>query len=54
MYYNFIMDIGVFEELRYLVDLDENGSIIRLTGGEIVSGKWDKQVFKFSPKKKKN
>lgn len=53
MYYNFIMDIGVFTKSRYLIDLDDNGNIIRLTGGDIVNGEWEKRVFNFSPKDKK-
>lgn len=52
MYFNFNLELGIFEETRYLVNFDENGNIIRLTGGEVVSGEWTQSVYNFLPKKK--
>lgn len=54
MYFNFDLEIAIFQEARYLVDLDDSGNINRLTGGEVVSGEWKKSVYDFSSKSKKN
>lgn len=46
-FYNITLSMGLYSENRFLVDQDQNGKIIRLTGGEIVNGEWQKNVFEF-------
>lgn len=36
-----------YEELRYSVQLDENNKIVKLIGGFVQNGVWEKVVFKF-------
>lgn len=48
MYFNGIPEMGFYSEYRYLVNQDEGGKIIRLTGGEVVNGEWRKNVYEFN------
>lgn len=45
--FNVEPSMGFYSESRYLVDQDEDAKITRLTGGEIVNGEWQKDVYEF-------
>lgn len=48
MFYNVQPSMGFYSECRYLVEQIEGGKITRLTGGEVVNGEWQQDVYEFN------